>query len=68
MSRFESKNLKKTILLQKQAFEKRRLDGPTVIFNFQDQKITNAMCLNRLKKASLRYASNHYLVSNRKLY
>lgn len=67
MSRFESKNLKKTILLQKQAFEK-RLDGPTVIFNFQDQKITNAMCLNRLKKASLRYASNHYLVSNWKLY
>ena len=68
MSRFESTNLRKTILLQKQAFEKLHLDGATVIFNFQDQKITNAMCLDRLKKATLRYASNHYLVSNWKLY
>lgn len=67
MSRFESTNLRKTILLQ-QAFEKLPLDCPTVIFNFQDQKITNAMCLDRLKKASLRYVSNHYLVRNWKLY
>ena len=68
MSSFESTNLRKTVLLQKQAFEKLHLDGPTVIFNFQDQKITNVMCLDRLKKATLRYASNHYLVSNWKLY
>ena len=58
MSRFESTNLRKTILLQQQAFEKLSLDGPTMwnafycVGNNEEKKIRDAFFLLSLRRCS----------------